>query len=112
MFLIAASSKKHSAKQAKEQLNIRSVNNEEFARLFKIAIANAIKEKFPTLMEEVVAQLSAKTQARVAIKSERASLKASNIQWKPFHHVSYVEDFPNQFPTRDQEEECCNAATS
>lgn len=63
---MAASSKKQSAKQVREQLNTHSIDNGELARFVKIAVADAIKEVIITLVEQVVTQLSTKTQATVA----------------------------------------------
>ena len=42
-----------------------SADNEELAALVKVAVAEAIKEATPTLVEDVVSQLTNKTQALV-----------------------------------------------
>ena len=48
-----------------EKTSISSADNEELAVLVKQAVAEAIKEAIPTLVEDVVSQLTNKTQALV-----------------------------------------------
>lgn len=57
--------RKQSAKQDQGQANIRSVDTEELSQLVKLAVADAIKDAIPKFVEDVVQQLSAKTQALV-----------------------------------------------
>lgn len=55
-----------SKKTASKQNNLFLVDNEELAELVKPVVAEAMKEAIPKFEEDVVAQLSAKTQAMVA----------------------------------------------
>lgn len=60
--VMAASSRKVAGKRS---IISRSVENEKLAELVKLAVAEAIKQAIPTLVEDVVAQLTSKTQALV-----------------------------------------------
>lgn len=78
---MATSSKKTASKQA----NSRLVDNEELAELVKLAVAEAMKEAIPKFVEDVVAQLSAKTQAMVAeqmaeFRSEMLTMRADSAR--------------------------------
>jgi len=59
---MAASSKKTANKQP---TTARLVDSVELAELVKLAVAETIKESVPTLVEDVVSQLTNKTQAHV-----------------------------------------------
>ena len=68
-------------KTAAKQTNARSVDSEELAELVKLAVAEAIREAIPKFVDDVVAQLSAKTQALVAeqmaeFRSEIVAMRA------------------------------------
>ena len=68
-------------KTASKKTNSHSVDSEELAELVKLAVAEAIKEAIPTFVEDVVAQLSAKTHAMVAeqmaeFRSEIVAMRA------------------------------------
>lgn len=68
-------------KTAAKQTNARSVDSEELAELVKLAVAEAIREAIPKFVDDVVAQLSAKTQALVAeqmaeFRSEMVAMRA------------------------------------
>lgn len=76
---MATSSKKQSSKQAQD--HIRAVDSEELSKLVKLAVADAIKEAIPKFVDDVVAQLSEKTQAIVAeqmseVRNEISSIRA------------------------------------
>lgn len=60
--VMAASSRKVAGKRS---IISRSVENEKLAELVKLAVAEAIKQAIPTLVEDVVAQLTSKMQALV-----------------------------------------------
>lgn len=60
--VMAASSRKVAGKGS---IISRSVENEKLAELVKLAVAKAIKQAIPTLVEDVVAQLTSKMQALV-----------------------------------------------
>lgn len=76
---MSTSSRKPSSKPTQDQ--IRAVDSEELSKLVKLAVADAIKEAIPKFVDEVVAQLSEKTQAIVAeqmseIRNEMSSIRA------------------------------------
>lgn len=75
MIEMATSSKKQSKTQ-----DVRAVDSEELSKLVKLAVADAIKEAFPKFVDDVVAQLSEKTQAIVAEQMSEVRNHISSIR--------------------------------
>lgn len=81
---MATSSRKAAGKQP---VTVPSSDNGELANVVKLAVAEAIKEAIPTLVQDVVAQLTSKTQelveAQVAVlRSEMVTMRTDILECK------------------------------
>lgn len=87
----------------------RSADNEELAELVKLAVSEAIKEAIPGLVEDVVAQLTSKTQALVdaqaaVFRGEMVVMKADISKC-----VDYIEESENRSAEWDSRLAVCRA---
>ncbi len=81
---MATSSKKAAGKQP---VTVPSSNNEQLANVVKLAVAEAIKEAIPTLVQDVVAQLTSKAQELVeaqvsVLRSEMVTMRTDISECK------------------------------